>query len=70
MPQTPEHLFCHCSKWTDPQKTLWNTVGQATGWKVVRCRHMQISEVFTIEECDQAVMDFLAPTEVGMFPPK
>jgi hypothetical protein len=30
----------------------------------------QNSELFTIEECDQAVMDFLAATEVGKFPPE
>ena len=32
--------------------------------------YVQISELFTIEECDQAVMDFLAATEVGTFPSK
>jgi len=70
VPQTGEHLFRHCSRWKDPQKTLWKTVGQATGWKVGRCQHVQISELFTIEDCDQAVMDFLVATEVGKFPPK
>jgi hypothetical protein len=68
--QTREHLFRHCSRWKDQQKKLWKTVGQATGWKAGRCRHVQISELFTIEECYQAVMDFLAVTEVGTFPPK
>jgi len=68
--QMREHLFRHCSRWKDQQKTLWRTVGQTTGWKVGRCRHMQISELFTIEECDQAVKDFLVATEVGIFPPK
>jgi hypothetical protein len=53
-----------------PAKTLWNPAGKATGWKAGRCRHVQISELFSIEECDQAVMDFLAATEVGKFPPK
>jgi hypothetical protein len=70
VPQTREHLFHHCSRWKDQQKTLWKTVGQATGWKAGRCWHVPISELFTIEECDQAVMDFLAATEVGKFPPK
>jgi hypothetical protein len=68
--QMPEHLFRHCSRWKDQQKTLWKTVGQTTGWKAGRCRHVQISELFTIEECDQAVMDLLAATEVGKFRPK
>jgi hypothetical protein len=31
---------------------------------------MQVSELFSTEECDQAVVDFLAATEVGKFPPK
>jgi len=68
--QTLEHLFLHCSPWRDQQRELWKAVGKATGWKVGRCRHLQISEVFTIGECDQAVMAFLAATEVGKFPPK
>ena len=68
--QTREHLFCHCSRWRDHQKELWKAVRKATGWKAGRCRHVQISELFSIEECDQAVMDFLAATEVGKFPPK
>jgi hypothetical protein len=31
---------------------------------------MQISELFARDECDQAVVDFLAATEVGKFLPK
>ena len=30
---------------------------------------MQISELFSMEICDKAVMDFLAATDVGKFPP-
>jgi len=52
------------------QKTLWKTVGQTTGWKAGRCRHVQISELFTIEECAQEVMEFLVATDVGKFHPK
>jgi len=40
------------------------------GWKAGTCCHVQISELFTIKECDQAVMDYLAATEVGKFLPK
>jgi hypothetical protein len=29
-----------------------------------RCKHVQISELFSTEKCDQAVMNFLAATEV------
>jgi len=68
--QTREHLFRHCSRWRDHQKELWKAVGKATVWKASRCRHVQIPELFSIEVCDQAVMDFLAATEVGKFPPK
>jgi len=67
--QTREHLFRHCSRWRNQQKALWKAVGKATGWKAGRCRHVQVSELFSVEECDQAVMDFLAATEVGNFPP-
>jgi hypothetical protein len=47
---------------------LWKRVGKATGWKAGRCRHVQMSELFSMEICDQAVMDFLAATDVGKFP--
>ena len=68
--QTREHLSRHCSRLNDQQKSLWNTVGQTTGWNAGRCRHVQISELFPIEECYQAVMDFLAATEVRKFQPE
>jgi len=68
--QTREHLFRHCSGWNNQQKTLCKREGQATGWKAGRCWHVQISELVTIEESEQAVMDFLAATEVGNSPPK
>jgi len=42
----------------------------ATGWKAGRIRHMQIAELFSPDECDQAVVDFLVATEVGKFPPR
>jgi len=44
--------------------------GKATGWKAGRCRQVQISELYSMEICDQAVIDFLAATDVGKFPPK
>jgi len=68
--QTWEHLFRHCSLSSDEHIPLWKEVGKATGWKLGRCRHVRISQLFSVEECDQAVMDFLAATEVGKFPPK
>jgi len=68
--QMREHLFRHCSRWRDQQQALWKVVRKATGWKAGGCRHVQISELISVEECDQVVMDFLAATEVGKFPPK
>jgi len=49
--QRPEHLFGHCSRWSDQHRDLWKAVGKATGWKAGRCRHVPISELFTIGEC-------------------
>jgi hypothetical protein len=68
--QMREHLFRHCSWWRDHQKELWKALGKATGWNGGRCRHVHVSELFCIEECNQAVLDFLAATEVRKFPPK
>ena len=68
--QTLEHLLRHCSWWKDQQKALWTAVGKAARWKAGRCRHVQISELFSMEICNQAVMDFLAATDVGKFPPR
>jgi hypothetical protein len=31
---------------------------------------MQVSELLSMEKCDKVVMDFLAATDVGRFPPK
>jgi hypothetical protein len=64
-----EHLFRHCSRWRDQQQVLWKAVGKVTGWRAGRCRHVQVFELFSIDECYQAVVDFLAATEVGKFPP-
>ena len=66
---TREHLFRHCSRWKAQQMTLWKTEVQTTGWKAGNCRHVQISELFTTQECGHAVMDFLAASEIGRFRP-
>jgi len=68
--QTREHLLRHCSQWKYQQRELWKEVGKATGGKAGRCRRAQVSELFSMEICDKAVMDFLAATDVGKFPPK
>jgi len=43
-------------------------VGKATGWKAGRCRYVHVSELFSVEKCDQVVMVFMAATEVGKYP--
>jgi len=63
------HLLRHCSRWKYQQRELWKKVGKATGWKAGRCRRAQVSELFSMEICDKTVMDFLAATDVGKFPP-
>ena len=68
--QTQEHLLRHCSRWRDQQWTLCEAVGKAMGRKAGRCRQVQISELFSVEECDQAVVDFLAASEVVKFLPE
>jgi len=45
-------------------------LGKVMGWKAGRCRQVQISELFSIEECEHAMMDFLVATEPGKFPAK
>jgi len=70
MAQTRDHLFCHCSRWSEQQKAIWKAVGKVTGWNGGRCRHVEVTELFPRQECDQAVVDFLAATEVGKFPPE
>jgi hypothetical protein len=63
------HLATHAQQ-KEQQKGLWKVVGNATGWKTGRCRHVQVSELFSMEKFDQAVMDILAATDVRKFLPK
>jgi hypothetical protein len=61
----------HCrSQCRDQLKTLWKVVTKAMGWKASRCRHIQISKLFSMETRNHVVMDFLVATEVGKFLPK
>ena len=67
--QTREHLLRHCSRWKYQQQERWKKVGKVSGWKAGRCRRAQASELFSMEICDKAVMDFLAATNVEKFLP-
>jgi hypothetical protein len=44
-------------------------VGKANCWNHARCRHLQVPELFSLEECDQEWVDNLPATDVGKFPP-
>jgi len=68
--QTQVNLFHHCSRWRDHRNELYKEVGKVTVWKAGRCRHVQISELLSREECDHVVMGFLAAIEVAKVPPK
>jgi hypothetical protein len=50
--QPQEHVFLHCSRWGVEQNTLWMAVEMVTGWKAGRCQHMQVAELFSMEEYD------------------
>ena len=66
--QTREHLFKNCPQWKSQQKTLWATVLEETRklpgplWGRDRT---SIAELLADERCSQAVLDFLATTDVG-----
>jgi hypothetical protein len=68
--QMRKYLFRHCIRWKEQQTMLWKEVGKATWWRGGECRHMQISELVSMEKWDKAVMDFLAGTVARKFPPK
>jgi len=53
-----------------PAECTLESGGKVTGWKEGRCRHVQVSELFSMAESDEAVVDFQAATEVRKFPPE
>jgi hypothetical protein len=67
--QRREHFLHYCSRWIYQQRKLWKLVGKVTGWKVGQCLRAQVSELFSMEICDKAVMDLLAATDLRKFPP-
>jgi len=66
--QTREHLFMNCLQWRCQQKTLWavgleetrKLLGPTRGWG-----RTKIAELLADERCSQAVLVFLATTDVG-----
>jgi hypothetical protein len=65
-----KHCIRHCNQWIVQYAEPWKAVRKAMGWKAGRCRHVQICGLLSIEGCDQAVMVFLAATDVGKVPAK
>ena len=66
--QTREHLFKNFPQWKSQQKTLWATVLETTrklpGPTRSRDR-TNIAELLADQRCSQAVLSFLATTDVG-----
>jgi len=66
--QSREHLFKTCPQWRSQQKTLWMTVLEVArkipGPTRGRDR-TNIAELLADERCSQAVLAFLANTDVG-----
>jgi len=66
--QTREHLFKNCPQWKSQQRTLWATVLESTrklpGPTRSRDR-TNIAELLADKRCSQAVLTFLATTDVG-----
>ena len=69
MSQTWEHLVRNCCRLRDHQMEQLKSVGNVTGGRAGSCPNVQISDLFCIEDCDQAVMDIQPATEVRKFPP-
>ena len=60
--QTREHLLKGCPKWRKQQRMLWKEVWKETG---KGRRRWKAHQLFADRRCSQAVLNFLASTEVG-----
>lgn len=47
--------MCHSSQWKEDQQELGREVGKAMDWKVNSFQNIQISELYSVETCDQVV---------------
>ena len=60
--QTRDHLLKNCPEWRTKQKALWEKVKKETGrWK----SRWKIRDLFADPRCSQAILDYLASTQVG-----
>jgi len=65
--QTRDHLFKNCQEWKFQQRSMWETVKKETGrWK----SRWKIRDLFADPRCSQAILDFLASTQVGRRAPE
>ena len=64
-PQNLHHLFKWCPKWKEQQRTLWKGVQEATKERHQITEHDPMLKVFADWRCSQAILNFLAHTEVG-----
>jgi len=66
--QTREHLFKNCPQWKSQQRTLWATVLEETRKLPGPARgrdRTNIAKLLADQRCSQAVLTFLATTDVG-----
>jgi len=60
--QSRDHLLKSCPEWKAQQKVMWEKVKKETGrWK----SRWKIRDLFADPRCSQAILDFLASTQVG-----
>ena len=64
--QTRDHLFKVCPEWKTQQKVLWAEVRKGSGRGKDR---FTIRDLLADGRCSQAVLDFLATTDVGRLDP-
>jgi hypothetical protein len=60
--QTREHLFKHCTRWQQNQKTLWQVVKSVSGRSMT---NTSIKDLLWDRRCSEAVVQYLCTTEIG-----
>jgi hypothetical protein len=60
--QRREHFFKKCTQWKYQQKILWAAVRKEAGRSKDR---FKIRDLFADKRCSQAILEFLATTDVG-----
>ena len=62
-----EHLFEHCRHWRMQQDELWKAVRSATGATDTarKSRDTSINQLFADRRCSEAILQFLASTDIG-----